>query len=133
MVSDPEMNIRPSQWRKRESFLLGLLELQRSAWDLSQRADDWSEKLTVEHDSLAASGEVEEIFAAVVDSVEATAKEINKVRRKIYRLAGEFNGSGVRQGSLYPPTETHEQRKARLMTDLQQEAEKFSSLRQIKQ
>ena len=133
VVSDPEMNIRPSQWRKRESFLLGLLELQRSAWDLSQRADDWSEKLTVEHDSLAASGEVEEIFAAVVDSVEATAKEINKVRRKIYRLAGEFNGSGVRQGSLYPPTETHEQRKARLMTDLQQEAEKFSSLRQIKQ
>lgn len=127
------MNIRPSQWRKRESFLLGLLEMQRSAWDLSQRADDWSEKLTAERDSLSALGEVEEEFTAVVDSVEASAKEINKVRRNIYRLAGEFNGRGVRQGSLYPPTETHEQRKAKLMIDLKKEEEKFTAFRHLRQ
>jgi hypothetical protein len=32
------------------------------------------------------------------------------VRRDIGRLAAEFNGQGVRQGTLYPPTSTHRQR-----------------------
>jgi hypothetical protein len=32
------------------------------------------------------------------------------LRRDLNGLAGEFNGVGVRQGSLYPPTETHRQR-----------------------
>ncbi len=56
------------------------------------------------------------------DSANALARRLRGVRRDVYRLAGAFNGAGVRQGSLYPPTETHRTRlrdlKARLDAEL---------------
>ena len=43
------------------------------------------------------------------------------VRQRAYRLAGELNGSGVRQGSLYPPTRTQRLRMLQLEESLRRE------------
>ncbi len=37
-------------------------------------------------------------------------KKVNSVRSGLMRLAGELQGGGVRQGSFFPPTDTHKDR-----------------------
>ncbi len=53
---------------------------------------------------------------------------MNSLRRQIYGLASKFNGQATRQGSLYPPTETHKMRKARLEAELLLEVEGIREL-----
>ncbi|MGH7698952.1 MAG: VPS10 domain-containing protein, partial [Gemmatimonadales bacterium] len=83
-----------AQWRDREAFLLAVAEDQGRAWDVARRA------------------------GALPDSLRALRGRANAVRRDLDRLAGEFNGRGVRQGSLYPPTNTHRQRHRALQAAL---------------
>jgi len=63
--------------------------------------------------------------------VAALADRLRRLRTQVYRLASAFNGNGVRQGSLYPPTQTHRQRRedlqkalARELTKLEREEER---------
>ena len=42
------------------------------------------------------------------------------LRGQLAGLAGQFNGRGVRQGSLYPPTNTHRDRWRRLSSELEE-------------
>ncbi|UCC49744.1 MAG: hypothetical protein JSV41_06185 [Gemmatimonadota bacterium] len=118
---DPLLALNPAEWQEREAFLLALLELQRRAWEADQRADQLRRELVAERDSLAAEGEVLAEQIEHVDSVSALARRLRDLRRTIYRLAEELNGSGVRQGSLYPPTQTQRQRMRDLEATLDRE------------
>ena len=54
------------------------------------------------------------------DSLQAVRTRVNNVRRDLGALAAEFNGRGVRQGSLHPPTNTHRQRHRTLQAALEE-------------
>jgi len=83
---DPQIPVTAAQWREREEFLLAVLEQQGKAGEIAQRA------------------------RSLPDSLRQLRTRASQVRRDIGRLAAEFNGQGVRQGSLYPPTGTQRQR-----------------------
>ncbi|UCC71447.1 MAG: hypothetical protein JSV86_13755 [Gemmatimonadota bacterium] len=114
---DPLLWLTYEDWRDRETFLLAVLDLQRRAWDADQRAEALRERVVAERDSLGAGVEVPEELAARVDSLTALARRIRRIRSSVYRLAGAYNGDGVRQGSLYPPTQDHR----RSLRDLEEE------------
>ena len=83
---DPQLPLTAAQWREREEFLLAVLNEQRQAGDAWRRV------------------------RALPDSLRDVRARVGQVRRDLGGLAAEFNGQGVRQGSLYPPTSTHRQR-----------------------
>jgi hypothetical protein len=91
---DPLLPLTATEWREREDFLLAVAADQRRAADLAQRA------------------------RGLPDSMQAVRTRVNTVRRDLAVLAGEFNGRGVRQGSLFPPTNTHRQRHLALQATL---------------
>jgi photosystem II stability/assembly factor-like uncharacterized protein len=121
VMGDPLLALEDEQWRRREQFLVRLLDLQRRAWDLEQEGIELRDAVVAERDSLGG----EDAPAAIVqraDSATALARRLDRLRSRTYRLAGSFNGGGVRQGSLYPPTETHRQRMHDLETELERAA-----------
>jgi hypothetical protein len=91
---DTLLPLTVEQHREREAFLLAVLADQRRAAEAAQRV------------------------RGVPDSLAVLRSRVNAVRRDLDRLAGEFNGRGVRQGSLYPPTDTHRQRHRALQAAL---------------
>jgi hypothetical protein len=99
---DPLMPITQDEWEDRESFLLAVLDLQRRAAQAGERADALRERVT--------APDAPEALRARADAVTALARRLNGIRRQAFSLASVFNGSGVRQGSLYPPTQ--DQRRA---------------------
>jgi hypothetical protein len=54
---------------------------------------------------------------------------LRSARRQAYRIAGALNGNGVRQGSLYPPTETHRQRLDLAKAQFQEAVAAFEAFR----
>jgi hypothetical protein len=91
VTGDPLMSISDEEWRQREEFLVELLELQHEVHDAAQRAG-----CPPDPDGTAG----------------AACRTLDEVASDLRSLAREFNGRGVRQGSLYPPTETQRRRKA---------------------
>lgn len=91
---DPKLPLTAAEWREREEFLVAVLEDQRRAAAAAQRA------------------------STLPDSLQALRARLNGVRRDLGALAAEFNGRGVRQGSLFPPTNTHRQRHRALQAAL---------------
>ncbi len=108
---DPALPIGESEWYARERFLVDLLRLQRRVWDREREAEQLRERLTARRDSLAEDEAVPADLAAVLDSARAVERRLTGLRFRVYGLAGEFNGRGVRQGTLYPPTETQRRRR----------------------
>jgi photosystem II stability/assembly factor-like uncharacterized protein len=104
---DPLMSLTEEDWRAREEFLVSLLELQHVVHDAAQRAG-----CDPDADEMAGSA----------------CRTLDRAGSQLRRLAGELNGSGVRQGSLYPPTETQRRRK----TEIEKEVESaLAALRQV--
>ena len=119
------MRISDAQLRTRETFLLSLLDLQGQIWDYEAKGKTIRESLVQRADSLKSiEGTAEkrlEQVRAFADSAKARAARLTRIRRDIYRLAAAFNGRGVRQGSLYPPTQTHRMRQSQLEDKMRQE------------
>jgi photosystem II stability/assembly factor-like uncharacterized protein len=107
VVGDPEMSISDEDWHTREEFLVELLSLQRRAHRSARRARD-----------LAASRSGEGTSGEPGDAG-ALAERLGEIRDGLYGLAGAFNRSGVTQGSLHPPTETHRRQRERLAERLE--------------
>jgi hypothetical protein len=119
---DPLLALSDEEWRAREEFLVGLLVLQRRAWEAERTGETLRRTATAERDSLG--GEQAPIHVVErADSVAALARRLDRLRSSLYNLAEAFNGDGVRQGSLYPPTETHRQRARDLAAELERELE----------
>ncbi len=96
---DPLIPIGQDEWEDRETFLLAVLDLQRRAWDADQRADALRERVR--------DPDAPEELRARAEEITALARRLSGIRRQAYNLASNFNGGGVRQGSLYPPTQDH--------------------------
>ncbi len=109
---DPEMPITDEQYRRREAFLVELAALQNRV------ADAFEEVETLRRAS-------EEPTAAM----NQLRGRLNGIRRGLSGLASTFNGRGVRQGTLYPPTETHQAEKQRLAHELQEALQTLARLR----
>jgi hypothetical protein len=119
---DPLLALSDEQWRERERYLLDLLELQRRAWDAQERGEDLRRAAMAARDSLGAENAPPAVVAHA-DSASALARRLRRLRSRIYNLAEVFNGDGVRQGSLFPPTETHRNRKEDLAAELERESQ----------
>jgi hypothetical protein len=115
---DSAMPVTVAQYRDREEFLLDILEGQHQVASLSDRVGELAQ-------GLSSSGRENE---SVADSIEALRSRLRQLRRRISSLAGQFNGSGVRQGSLYPPTETQRMRWQEMRAALAREREAVAEL-----
>jgi len=104
---DPMMPITDAQYREREAFLVSVLELQRRVVELAERAG-----------VRGGGGFGPQPAPAPGDTLAALRNRIGGVWRGLNALGSEMNGSGVRPGSLYPPTETQKRRKAELEEEL---------------
>ncbi|MFQ6046066.1 MAG: glycosyl hydrolase, partial [Gemmatimonadales bacterium] len=101
---DPLMPLTQEDWVSREAFLVSLLELQKEA----SRAAETARGL---------SG----------DEAQAIARRLRQLMGQLASLASQFNGQGVRQGSLYPPTETQRRRKETIERQLREALEELVS------
>ncbi|MEJ2217525.1 MAG: hypothetical protein P8099_13020 [Gemmatimonadota bacterium] len=115
---DPLMPITDAQYRERETFLLSVQEMQRKVFEAARDADQLRRQLQAQRDSLQKAGGVPEELSARIDSVSALRDRLNRLRRGVFGLASQFTGSGVEQGSLYPPTDTQKARKRMLESQL---------------
>ncbi len=124
---DPDMPVSDEQWRERETFLLAVRDLQNQVWDYADRGKAIRKLLVQESDSLKKiEGMPEdrlEQAKAFADTAKARSDRLADLRRDVYGLAGDVNGRGVRQGSLYPPTAMHRMRKTQLETRMKKELE----------
>lgn len=129
---DPRMPISKKQWLKREAFLLEVLQLQRQAWEGTERAGAFKNTLALRRDSLSTVDDlpqkVLERAQTRADTAQVRERRLRSLREEIYRLAGKFNGNATRQGSLYPPTETQKLRKVQLEAKLLLEVEGLKEL-----
>ncbi len=96
---DPLMPLTPDDWKAREEFLVSLLEMQRRAREVGQRAG-------CQQGAAATEG--------------SACRTLRRAESRMRSLAGELSGRGVRQGSLYPPTETQRRRKAAIEVELRE-------------
>ncbi|HEX6941006.1 MAG TPA: hypothetical protein VF158_16425 [Longimicrobiales bacterium] len=118
--ADPLLpHITLAQHREREAFLLEVLDLQRRAWDAARQASGLARELqrVMEQEGAKASPELSRRHQEAA----ALARRLNRLRARVYQLAGAFNGSGARQGSMFPPTEAHRRTLAALRAALERE------------
>lgn len=93
---DPAMPfLSQRDYEERESFLLSLISLQRRAAEAVDRAGTDPDP-----------------------RMQDLLRRLRGVQRDLATLYGDLEGSGVQQGSLYPPTATHRQRKERAEREL---------------
>ncbi len=112
---DPLMPLTEADWQAREEFLVSILQTQHRATEAIERGTSLRRQLVSRRDSLEGAGaEVPTPLAAAVDSAQAVARRLQRLRGQLSGLANQLNGSGVRQGSLYPPTETQMRRKGEM-------------------
>jgi len=114
---DPMMPLTQEQWEEREAFLVALLRTQSNIQEGVQSLSQLRRTLAARRDSLgdaASAGLVQQ-----VDSAQALERSLRGLSRSAGSLAAAFNGQGARQGSLYPPTETHRERMRRLESELE--------------
>jgi hypothetical protein len=124
---DPLLALSDEEWRERETFLVDLLDLQRRAWDAEQRGDELSRQAAARRDSLGGEAAPPEAIERAA-SLAALARRLDRLRSRVYDLAEAFNGNGVRQASLYPPTETHRQRARDLEAALERELDALAGV-----
>jgi hypothetical protein len=97
---DPLMTLTQEQYEERETFLSGIAAAQRQLQNMSGNRGN--------------------------SELEARARQ---VRQQMGRLYSQFNGGGVRQGSLYPPTITQRQAWDALLGEMQQLEREFAGRR----
>ena len=102
---DPKLDLRIGDYRQRESFLLDLYALHKEAFVMNEELKafikDSSNKMKANDRKLIALKDLQ--------------RKVNSVRSGAMRLASELQGGGVRQGSFFPPTDTHKDKFAVLL------------------
>jgi len=125
---DPMMSITQEQWEEREAFLVELLHAQNRIQEASRSASQDRSRLEASRDSLGDAAPRALIEA--VDSALALERTLRGLRGAANSIASDFNGSGARQGSLYPPTATHRERMARIRNGLEDALAKLRQARE---
>lgn len=113
---DPLLPLTAAQHAAREAFLLNVDEAQRTATALGDRMTALRRQLVGRRDAGPQGSAVRQSADSALTRLTALERAVRAgpgaARGQAYNLAGEFNGAGAQQGSLYPPTATHRQRYA---------------------
>ena len=101
---DPKLNLKVGDYRQQEKFLVKLMVIYENAYAMNEKLKskikDLEEILDKDDEKLI--------------NVKDQQKQVNTIRTGAARLASELKGGGVRQGSFFPPTKTHQDRLLRL-------------------
>ena len=101
---DPKLNLKVGDYRQQEKFLVKLMVIYENAYAMNEKLKskikDLEELLDKDDEKLI--------------NVKDRQKQVNTIRTGATRLASELKGGGVRQGSFFPPTKTHQDRLLRL-------------------
>ena len=101
---DPKLNLKVGDYRQQEKFLVKLMVIYENAYAMNEKLKskikDLEELLDKDDEKLI--------------NVKDQQKQVNTIRTGAARLASELKGGGVRQGSFFPPTKTHQDRLLRL-------------------
>ncbi len=100
VLGDPKLDLLTGDYRQREKFLLEVHHLHRNVFFANAELKEIVKQLEENMD------ENDPKLIAMKDR----QKKVNSVRSGLMRLAGELQGGGVRQGSFFPPTDTHKDR-----------------------
>ena len=97
---DPKLNLKVGDYRQQEKFLVKLMVIYENAYAMNEKLKskikDLEEILDKDDEKLI--------------NVKDQQKQVNTIRTGATRLASELKGGGVRQGSFFPPTKTHQDR-----------------------
>ncbi len=101
---DPAMPVSDDDWRAREAFLLSIVDLQA---EVNERLQEAGTRCRGGFGGGGGGGAGDQ---------QDPMQRLCRVRGQLGGLAGELNGGGVQQGTVYPPTETQRERFAQLST-----------------
>ena len=111
VVGDPKLQITLLQHRDREAFLLDVLELQKKVDTLVTNVAALRTLVSAARDAAGqgspgrGAADARATRVTALDSVLRIGP--TAIRARLNGLAGDFNGSGVQQGSFHPPTRDH--------------------------
>ena len=111
VVGDPRLQITLLQHRDREAFLLDVLELQKKVDTLVTNVAALRTLVSAARDAAGqgspgrGAADARATRVTALDSVLRIGP--TAIRARLNGLAGDFNGSGVQQGSFHPPTRDH--------------------------
>ncbi|MEP7382014.1 MAG: hypothetical protein ABI910_10030 [Gemmatimonadota bacterium] len=118
---DPLLPITVAQQRERERFLLQVSGAQQGVVDVAARMTALRRQLIDRRNArsdTASQGPADSALARLTALERTLRGGQGGLQGRVYGLAGEFNGQGVQQGSLYPPTKTHREQFAILLAIL---------------
>ena len=101
---DPKLNLKVGDYRQQEKFLVKLMVIYENAYAMNEKLKNKIKELE----------EILDKDDEKLINVKDQQKQVNTVRPGATRLASELKGGGVRQGSFFPPTKTHQDRLLRL-------------------
>ena len=110
VTGDPELPVTLAQYREREQFLSEVLALSQEV-----------ERVRDELSGMSRGG-------GMADRLAELDRALNGGRAALAGIYQSMNGGGVRQGSLYPPTATHRERKERVEGMLARAREELGAL-----
>jgi hypothetical protein len=97
------MSITAIEWRERETFLVNLQNLRRQIADASRRIAELQGRAGREGSR---------------GTLQSLVQQAGRLASDAGGLASEFNGGGVRQGTLFGPNEVHRERIRRIESGL---------------
>jgi hypothetical protein len=119
---DPRLPLTIAEHRDRESFLLDLGEMLRDIVSISQTLSTIRRDLSAQRDAAEPGSPA---HAAAIRGLEKLTEVESDfaggpaaMRGRITGLLSAFNGSGVQQGTLYPPTPPQRAQAAEIRTSL---------------
>jgi hypothetical protein len=98
---DPEMPLTDEDWNARETFLLGIVDLQAKISDHVEAAGAQCRGGFRGGGGGGGGG---------AEQSQDPNQQLCRIRSQLGGIAGELGGGGVQQGTVYPPTATQRQR-----------------------
>jgi photosystem II stability/assembly factor-like uncharacterized protein len=129
---DPLLPITAAQHRAREAFLTQVLDAQRTTTSMGTRMTTLRQQLTERRDGAGQGSGARSMADSTLARLTALERRVRQgpraVRGRVYGLAGEYNGNGAQQGSLYPPTRTHRDAFAAILLELARAERELAAL-----
>jgi hypothetical protein len=119
---DPLLPVTVAQHRQREAFLTQVLDAQRTTTDMGTRMTSLRQLITERRDAAGQGTAARTAGDSALARLTALERRVRQgqgaLRGRVYNLAGEYNGNGAQQGSLYPPTRTHRDAFAAMLVEI---------------
>ena len=119
---DPMLPLTTAQHREREAFLLDVSDAQRAVSALTERMAALRRQLAARQEGAAQGSAPRKAADDALTRLGVLERSVRAgqgaLRGRVYGLAGDFNGQGAQQGSLYPPTRTHREQFAIMRVQL---------------